>query len=327
MSGLRLRAIAEFLMRRGFLVVFIIVFLFFSVVTRHFFELDNLLNILSAMAPLAIAAAGLALVVMSGRLDISIGSIAFLSCAIGALLMRANGLSPVLAALIVVGCGALLGTINAFIVVVLRVNSLIATLSTMIAYRGIALQLTDALLVQLPPDVRFIGNARIGPIPVDILLMFLVVIPVHLLQSRTVFGRRIMAMGNDISVARRLGLPVDLTGFNTFVLSGVLASLGGILTTIQNGAVSPFLGSGWEFTALAAIVVGGISLLGGRGTIFFSVLPGVFIFEMIRNGLTNLSANPYSYRLVSGVVIFAAMYADALKSGQGLRSRILRSRT
>jgi ribose/xylose/arabinose/galactoside ABC-type transport system permease subunit len=318
MSRLRLRAIAEFLMRRGFLVVFIIVFLFFSVVTRHFFEVDNILNILSAMAPLAISAAGLALVVMSGRLDISIGSIAFLSCATGALLMRASGLSPVLAALIVVGCGALLGAVNGFIVVVLRVNPLIATLSTMIAYRGIALQLTDALLVQLPPDVRFIGNARLGPIPVDILLMFLVVIPVHLLQSRTVFGRRIMAMGNDISVARRLGLPVDLAGFNTFVLSGVLASLGGILTTIQ---------SGWEFTALAAIVVGGISLLGGRGTIFFSVLPGVFIFEMIRNGLTNLGANPYSYRLVGGVVIFAAMYADALKSGQGVTSRILRSRT
>ena len=327
MSGLRLRAIAECLMRRGFLVVFVIVFLFFSVLTRHFFELDNLLNIVSAMAPLAISAAGLALVVMSGRLDISIGSIAFLSCAIGALLMRANGLSPVLAALIVVGCGALLGAINAFIVVVLRVNSLVATLSTMIAFRGIALQLTDALLVQLPPDIRFIGNARLGPIPVDILLMLLVIVPIHLLQSRTVFGRRIMAMGNDISVARRLGLPVDLAGFNTFVLSGVLASLGGILTTIQNGAVSPFLGSGWEFTALAAIVVGGISLLGGRGTIFFSVLPGVFIFEMIRNGLTNLGANPYSYRLVSGVVIFAAMYADSLKSGQGLTTRILRSRT
>jgi ribose/xylose/arabinose/galactoside ABC-type transport system permease subunit len=314
-------------MRRGFLVVFVIVFLFFSVLTRHFFELDNLLNILSAMAPLAISATGLALVVMSGRLDISIGSVAFLSCAIGALLMRANGLSPALTALIVVGCGALLGAINAFIVVVLRVNSLIATLSTMIAFRGIALQLTDALLVQLPPDIRFIGNARLGPIPVDILLMLLVIVPIHLLQSRTVFGRRIMAMGNDISVARRLGLPVDLAGFNTFVLSGVLASLGGILTTIQNGAVSPFLGSGWEFTALAAIVVGGISLLGGRGTIFFSVLPGVFIFEMIRNGLTNLGANPYSYRLVSGVVIFAAMYADSLKSGQGLTTRILRSRT
>jgi ribose/xylose/arabinose/galactoside ABC-type transport system permease subunit len=320
------RAIAEFLIRRGFLVVFTIVFVFFSVVTRHFFEIGNLLNIFSAMAPLAITAAGLALVVMSGRLDISIGSIAFLSCAIGALLVRASGVNPVLAAAIVVGCGALLGAVNGFIVVVLRVNSLIATLSTMIAYRGIALQLTDALLVQLPPDIRFVGNTRLGPIPVDILVMLLIVVPVHLLQSRTVFGRRIMAMGNDAAVARRLGLPVDPTGFISFVLSGVLASLGGILTTIQNGAVSPFLGSGWEFTALAAIVVGGISLLGGRGTVFFSVLPGVFIFEMIRNGLTNLGADPYSYRLVGGVVIFAAMYADALKSGQSLMSRTSRSR-
>src|ERR1700730_16623978 len=326
MSGLGLRAMAEFLMRRGFVVVFIIVFLLFSVVTRHFFEVENILNILTAMAPLAISAAGWRLLVMSVRLDISIASIAFLSCAIGALLMRTSGLSPVLTALIVVGCGALLGAVNAFIVVVLRVDSLIATLSTMIAYRGIALQLTDALLVQLPPDVRFIGNARLGPIPVDILLMFLVVMAVHLLQSRTVFGRRIMAMGNDISVARRLCLSVDLSGFNTFVLSGVLASLGGILTTIQNGAVSPFLGSGWEFTALTAIVVGGISLLGGRGTLFFSVLPGVFIFEMIRNGLTNLSADPYSYRLVGGDVIFAAMYADALKSGRSLLKRTLRAR-
>src|SRR6201987_4111690 len=130
------RAIAKFFLRRGFLVVFVIVFLFFSVVTRHFFELGNLLNIFSAMAPLAIAAAGLALVVMSGRLDISIGSVAFLSCAIGALLMRASGLNPVLAAAMVIGSGALLGALNAFFVVVLRVTSLIVTLSTMIAYRG-----------------------------------------------------------------------------------------------------------------------------------------------------------------------------------------------
>ena len=95
-----------------------------------------------------------------------------------------------------------------------------------------------------------------------------------------------------------------------------LHPLGGILTTIQNGAVSPFLGSGLEFTALAVVVVGGISLLGGRGTILFSIVPGAFIFEMIRNGLTNLGADPYSYRLVGGAVIFAAMYADALKSGR-----------
>ena len=146
--------------------------------------------------------------------------------------------------------------------------------------------------------------------------MLAILVGVHLLHAKTAFGRQLVAMGNDIAIARKVGLPVDRTGFLSFVLAGVLASAGGILTTVQNGAVSPWLGSGLEFTALAVVVVGGISLLGGRGTILFSIIPGAFIFEMIRNGLTNLGANPYSYRLVGGAVIFAAMYADALKSGR-----------
>ena len=100
-----------------------------------------------------------------------------------------------------------------FIVVTLRVNSLIATLSTMIAYRGMALALTDALLVQLPAPIRFIGNTKFGGIPVDLPIMLAVLILVHLLQTRTSFGRQIMAMGNDLTVARKVGLPVDRTGF------------------------------------------------------------------------------------------------------------------
>ncbi|UVK46684.1 ABC transporter permease [Mesorhizobium sp. AR07] len=209
-----------------------------------------------------------------------------------------------------------LGAVNGAIVSVLKVNSLIATLGTMIAYRGIALSLTDALLVPLPEPIRVLGNARLGPIPTDILIMVVILVGVHLLHAKTAFGRQLVAMGNDIAIARKVGLPVDRAGFLSFVLAGVLASVGGILTTVQNGAVSPWLGSGVEFTALAAVVVGGISLLGGRGTILFSIIPGAFIFEMIRNGLTHLGATPYSYRLVGGAVIFAAMYADALKSGR-----------
>ena len=268
------------------------------------------------MTPLAITASGMALVVISGRLDISIGSIAFLSCSIGALSMKQFGVDPILAAALTLACGALLGALNGFFVIVLKVNSLIATLGTMIACRGVALALTDALLVQLPDPIRVLGNARILGIPADIFIMVIVLLAVHFVHVRTAFGRQLTAMGNDIATAQKVGLPVDRTGFLSFVLAGTLASLGGILTTVQNGAVSPWLGSGLEFTALAVVVVGGISLLGGRGKIFLSILAGAFIFEMIRNGLTNLGANPYSYRLVGGAVIFAAMYADALKSGR-----------
>lgn len=306
----------DLLIENGFLIVLAVAFIFFATMTDHFLQISNILNILHTMAPLAITASGLALVVISGRLDISIGSMAFLSCATGALLMNNIGLHPVLATVLVLAVGAGLGAINGFIVTVLKVNSLIATLGTMIAFRGIALAATDALLVPLPEPIRVLGHAQIGPIPVDIFIMLSVVLAVHLVQSRTPFGRQIVAIGNDIAVARKVGLPVDRTGFLTFVLAGVLAATGGIITTVQNGAVSPFLGSGLEFTALAVVVVGGISLMGGRGTIFFAIIPGAFIFEMIRNGLINLGANPYSYRLVGGAVIFAAMYADALKSGR-----------
>ena len=307
---------SDVLIQNGFLFVFALAFVFFSTMTDNFFQVQNILNILHTMAPLAITASGLAIVVISGRLDISVGSTAFLSCAIGALLMKNIGLDPVLAALLVVACGAALGAVNGFIVTVLQVNPLIATLGTMIAFRGIALALTDALLVQLPEPIRVLGNAHIGPIPTDVFIMLIVLVGVHVLHAKTAFGRQIVAIGNDIATARKVGLPVDRTGFLSFVLAGVLASMGGILTTVQNGAVSPFLGSGLEFTALAVVVVGGISLLGGRGTILLSIISGAFIFEMIRNGLTNLGANPYSYRLVGGAVIFAAMYADALKSGR-----------
>jgi ribose/xylose/arabinose/galactoside ABC-type transport system permease subunit len=313
---MKIKTSADMLIQHGFLVVCGIAFVFFAVTTEHFFEAENFLNILHTMSPLAITASGLALVVISARLDISIGSTAFLSCAIGALFMKNGGLDPVLAAMLVLVCGAGLGAVNGFIVTVLRVNSLIATLGTMIAYRGIALSLTDALLVQLPEPIRVLGNARLGQVPTDVIIAFAVLVAIHSLHARTAFGRQLVAMGNDIATARKVGLPVDRTGFLSFMLAGTLASAGGILTTVQNGAVSPWLGSGLEFTALAVVVVGGISLLGGRGTILFSIIPGAFIFEMIRNGLTNLGANPYSYRLVSGAVIFAAMYADALKSGR-----------
>jgi ribose/xylose/arabinose/galactoside ABC-type transport system permease subunit len=318
MSGkvMTIKSTLEELVKHGFFVVLAATFLLFSASTEHFLSGENILNILHTMAPLAIIASGLGLVIISGRLDISVGSTAFLSCSIGALLMKDRGLDPVLATVVVLLCGAFLGAVNGAIVSVLKVNSLIATLGTMIAYRGIALSLTDALLVPLPESIRVLGNARLGPIPADILIMVVILAGVHLLHARTAFGRQLVAMGNDVAIARKVGLPVDRTGFLSFVLAGVLASAGGILTTVQNGAVSPWLGSGVEFTALAVVVVGGISLLGGRGTILFSIIPGAFIFEMIRNGLTHLGATPYSYRLVGGAVIFAAMYADALKSGR-----------
>ena len=313
MSGFRRAARA--LSQHGFRAVLLAVFAFFALFTDTFLTSGNLIDMLHAMSPLMTISAGLALVVMAGKLDISVGSVAFVAASAGTLLMTQRGWAPVpaLCAALLVGAG--LGALNGFIVVVLRVNPLITTLGTMIVFRGVGLQLTNAQVARLPEGVRELGNWSVGPVFGDTLIALAIVAAVHLLHRRTVFGRQLAAIGNGEEVARRIGMPVDRLVFAAFVLSGILAAVGGVLDTLQIGAISAYLGKGMEFNAVAVIVVGGISLFGGRGVILSGVVLGALVFEMIRNGLNHLGANPYAYRLVSGAVIFAAMYADALKSG------------
>jgi ribose/xylose/arabinose/galactoside ABC-type transport system permease subunit len=307
-------AFVVFATRFGFPIVLAIMFVVLSFATRSFFTLDNQMGMLHAMAPIIIIASGMALVVMSGKLDISVGSIAFLSVSLGSLLIKDAGWHPVPAYAVTLLIGAALGAINGFIVVVLKVNPLITTLGTMIAFRGLALQVTNANVIVLPDAVRQFGNLSFGPVFADILVAAFVLLLVHLLHQRTSFGRQITAIGNGEAIAARIGLPVNQLVFTNFVLCGVLASLGGIFAAAQVGSVTTFLGQGLEFTAVAVVVVGGISLFGGQGKILSGVALGALTFEMIRNGLNHLGANPYSYKLFGGVVIFIAMYADALKA-------------
>jgi ribose/xylose/arabinose/galactoside ABC-type transport system permease subunit len=308
--------VSAVLSRYGFPIVLASVFVFFSVATRSFLTLANLDDMAHDMSPLIVISAAEALVVMSGKLDISVGSVAFLSASLASLAMRDYGVDPIAALLIALAAGGLLGAVNGAIVVALRVNALIATLGTMIMFRGVALELTDAGLVPLPEKVRLLGNLSIGPLFVDIVVAAIVLITLDVVHRRTRFGRQIMAVGNSEVVASDLGIPVRSVIFRNFVLCGALAALGGVLTTLQVGAVTAYLGSGLEFNAVAVVVVGGISLFGGRGNLLYSVALGALTFEAIRTGLNYYGANPYSYRLVGGAVIFIAMYADALKRGR-----------
>ena len=307
------RALTDRLARHGFLLVLALLFVGLSLATRAFFTLDNQMGMLHAMAPVVIIAAGMALVVMSGKLDISVGSIAFLPVAAGALGIKYLSWHPLFAFSVSALTGGLLGAVNGFIIVVLRVNPLITTLGTMIIFRGVALQLTDANVIVLPDAVRHFGNLSAGPVYFDVIVAAGVLLACHQLHLRTPFGRQLTAIGNGDDVAARIGVPVARTVFLSFVLCGVLAATGGVFAAMQVGSVTTFLGQGLEFTAVAVVVVGGISLFGGQGSILGGVLLGALTFEMIRNGLNHLGANPYSYRLVGGVVIFIAMYADALK--------------
>ena len=308
----------------GFLIVLGATYVFFSVAAPSFFGIGNLVDILHVVAPMIVVAGGMALVVMSGKLDISVGSTAYVASSIFALLMREGSVPFPVGVAAAMGAGLVLGAINGLIVVGLRVNSLIATLGTMIAFRGFGLMLTDGGLIEMPNAIKPLGNTLLGPLYLDTAIALIILVVIHLVHRRTTFGRQLTAIGNNEDVARRIGIPIAQRTFATLVLSGALAALGGVMYTLQVAVNTAKIGEGMEFTAVAAVVVGGISLFGGRGNILWAVILGSLMFQIIRSGLQHIGANPYSYRLVEGVVIFIAMYADALKVGRAgnLRARI-----
>lgn len=304
----------DFLFTYGFLIVLLFVIIYFSVASPNFFSLTSAISVLHTAAPLFVIASGLAFVIMTARIDISVGSIAFLSSAIGALMLSRLDIPVSLAFLIVVVMGAVMGALNGFIVVGLKVNPMIATLGTQMAFRGIGLQLTNSMVVGLPDSIRQVGNTKIGPVYLDILISLAVLVVMWLIHTRTKFGRQVMAIGNGTAVAEKLGVKVKRVSFMAFVVSGLMAGLGAILMSLQIGAVTPTSGTGYEFNAIAMLVIGGVSLFGGEGSILPGILIGGITLSVIETGLNYVGASVYVYPFVRGGIIFLAMFADALKT-------------
>lgn len=298
----------------GFPIIIICVLIFLSVSTSSFLTVRNIMSLLHSSAPIIITASGLALVVMSGNIDISIGSITFLSSTVAAVLIVRMGLTPWIAVPLIFLTGAACGAITGFVVTKLRVNPLIASMGMLFIVRGLALRLTEGRVISLPDSFRNFGNMRIGPVYVDVIIALLFIWFVYVLHTKTSFGRNIMAIGNDKHAAQTIGVNTDRVLFTAFVLSGLFASIGGFFNALQLGGVTLHMGQGLEFSAIAMIVVGGISLFGGEGSIFPGFLLGVFTLNLIENGLNHMGASPYAYPFVRGGVIFIAMFADTLKA-------------
>jgi ribose/xylose/arabinose/galactoside ABC-type transport system permease subunit len=307
------KALVDFLQQNGFVVVLAVVIVYFSLTAPFFFSFDNALAILHAAAPLLVIGAGLAVVVFAGKIDISLGSIVFLSATIGMKLHYELGVPSEVSLVIMVIIGLALGAVNAAIIVGLQINPLVTTLATMIAFRGLALTLTGSQSIALPEEIRVLGNARIGPVFIDVIIALVVLVLVAGIVKNTAFGRQIMAIGNDEETAERVGINVRRRTFMAFILSGGLAGLGGAMAMVQVGSITSFLGQGLEFTAVAVVVIGGISLYGGSGKIMPGVLLGAVTLEVVRNGLNQLGADPYLYRIITGIVIFVAIYAFSLQ--------------
>lgn len=304
----------DVLLNYGFYFVLVLLFIVYSIIAPNFLTLGNILAMLHNAAPLMVTACGLAFVIMMAKIDISIGSIAFFSTGLGTLLIARHDWPVLSGLLIMILSGCVLGAINGFFILVLKINPLITTLGTLFAYRGAGLFITDSAIIGMPEVLRNFGIGKVGPLFIDTVIAFGILALMHIVHTKTSFGRHVMAIGNDEEISASLGVRVPLIMFICFILSGFFGALGGIFTISQVGSVNPSIGSGLEFTAIAVIVIGGISLFGGEGKILPGMVVGVLILVIIENGLNLLGTSPFAYPFVRGAVILLAMYADSLKS-------------
>lgn len=301
----------------------LIVVLAFSCLSDSFFSARNFVNILIQASALTIVATGMTFVLLTAGIDLSVGAIMFLAGVVSGKLVVA-GLSLWLAIPMVFVIGLLFGWINAWSITRLNIIPFLVTLATLYMGRGLGLYLSDTRAVNLPESFLAIGAYRLWGIPLPVLFMVIVVAAFHGLLRYTSFGRQLFAVGNSREKSAKAGIPVRSLLLKVYLISGFCAALGGLIAIAQLGAISPSFGFQYEFMAIAAAVLGGTSLFGGKGSVFPGTLVGALLVQMIQNGLVIINADPYIYPLVTGAIIFLIVLVDSRR--HFVRKRALRSK-
>ena len=297
------------------LVVFAVIFIFFSVASGYFFTVRNVTNILGQISLPLISAVGLSMLIISGEVDISIGSLQAVVAL--SLIVAMNRTGSFLVGLIcAVLTGGLVGLINGLLVTRLKINSLIATLGMYYAMRGFVWLVTNK--VAIVDSVKFdsvfmLGNMKLfNIIPYSSILMIVVLLFFMFILRHTTFGRRLYAVGGNAEVSRSAGINPERIKLIGFILCSVLASISGVLLSSRLGSAQPLAGTGFEFQVVAAVVLGGVSLSGGVGSLLGAFI-GVFIMGIIQNGLGMLNVDTMWQLVITGLIIIFAVALDELK--------------
>lgn len=316
MRSLRARAVN--LAKRqeaGLLAVIVVLGLVVNLVNDRFLTPANLYNLVQAVTVIGIIAIGQTFVLISKEIDLSVGSVLALAAICTGWLVQVGGLNPWVALIGGLGVGACTGLVIGSIVVLGKVNSFIVTLGALSIGRGLTQLVTGGLPIQMPQELRFIGQARFfGGVPFSVVLFIVLAIIGQVVLSRTVFGQRVTAIGDNPEAARLGGIPVARTRILTFMLIGVLAALAGIVFTTQVGVAEGQAGRGLELDVIAAAVIGGASLAGGRGSIVGAFL-GACLLGVLRNAFILLALSPFLQELSIGLVIILAALFDQFRQG------------
>jgi ribose transport system permease protein len=293
----------------GVVIVLVGLFIALTIGNDHFFSKQNFLNMLDQWAPLGIVACAGTLVLIAGGLDLSISSVYALSAVVAAKL--AVSVDPIVGLVLGLVGGAAAGTVNGLLTTVGRINALIATLATSIVFAGVALYITNGqIVIEEAAQFTAIGNAYFLGITLTSWVFIGFALLCGFLVTQLPFGRYVFASGGNPEAARLSGVRVGLIQTLCFTLSGAAAGLAGILEASRVGSAQADMGSSMTLQAIAAIVIGGTSILGGQGAIWRTVV-GLFTLALINNGINLLHVNQNFQQIVQGGVILLAVGVDA----------------
>ncbi|MBN6068546.1 ABC transporter permease [Aggregatibacter actinomycetemcomitans] len=313
-----------------------------SFTSEAFLSTNNIFNILLQVSVICVISVGMTYVILTGGIDLSVGSIVALSAVClglfthwGVTLLGENPTEPMLSIVVIVsvlgsiGVGALCGYVNGVIIVYGKVTSFITTLGMMGIARGLALTLSNGKTIyNFPEALRFFGNGRLNitdgfGIPIPVIIALIVVLISFYILTQTVFGRQVYALGGNREAVRLSGINVNKLEIKTYVINGALAAIGAVILVGRLNAAQPIAGTGYELDAIAATVIGGTSLMGGVGSVISTSI-GALIMGVLQNGLTLLNVTSYLQRLIIGLVIILAVFLDQLRRGEVSTGRLRR---
>lgn len=296
----------------GIFLALILVCALFSSMTSRFLTPTNISVILNQVSVNAILAFGVTFVIIAGGIDLSLGSLVAVCGVVVALMSQNNDYSLWIAVIGTLVAGLTLGALNGFIVVLTKVPPFIVTLGTMTIGRGVALILSKGRPISdLNESLNFLGNGDLLGIPIPIIFLVLSYVSCHILLTKTIFGRYVKAIGGNEMASFVAGVRVNRIKLYVYMISGLFAALAGILLTARINTGQPNAGLGFELDAIAAVIIGGTSTRGGKGTITGTLL-GVLFIGVINNGLDLINVSAYWQQVIMGGIIILAVVLDGL---------------
>ncbi|MGJ4849198.1 ABC transporter permease [Bacillota bacterium Meth-B3] len=281
----------------------------------------NIMNTLRQVSLTAICGFGLTLIILVGEIDLSVGSQQAVAGILSIIVFNATASVP-LAVLAALGGGIVVGTINGLIVTKFKINSMIVTLGTMAIWRGASMVYTNAVSIQaVNPAFYDLGTGYIGPVPNAVIIALVIFIAIYFVLNYTTFGRYIYAIGGNQEAARFAGLPVDCIKMAVYVIGSMLTMLAGVLLASRMASAQPTAGTGFEMIVIASVILGGVSLSGGAGTIVGALI-GMLILGVLQNALTLMDVNSFWQDITRGVVIILAVALDSTRKNSIARELI-----